>query len=168
MPSEKIIPPEEERFIHNLICFVNFFKRKQKQFDDKYRVSPILMDLVIAYLPNVNKIESINDFINHTHKKMWDHVKARNSEFVDFKQIMPEIKDVPVVSPEMIIKNIEMMHHVFNKGFYTKEEEKEIWTSIDIIIKIAIKYVLKNRKLFPEITNKFMKRQCKAFKVDYF
>lgn len=139
------LAPEEERFYKNICvmgeaiheCVSTLYKKGYKTVDPK------IISMALEIMSVFDKHFLIRGFIENSHSKCWDYVKKRDEVYF-------------VQNSSDIFKYLPMDKiNLFKDLFLTKDEQgvsvvpqalkDQIWSILDAMIKISIKYVHKHR-----------------------
>lgn len=137
--------PEEDRFSKNTIILSQaIYEGITQLYNAGYKtVDPVLISYAVTVITAFNKHYLIQGFIENSHDKCWDNIRARDEVFF-------------IANASDIFKYLPMDHvNLFKDLFLTKDKtgklvvpntlKEQIWKLFDAMIKISIKYVHKNR-----------------------
>lgn len=138
------IPPEEERFAKNATIMANaIYNGVQKLYDNGYKVvEPHIILFALELIKELDKHSLIQGFIKNSHQDCWDKMKDRNEEFF--------VENASTIFAYLPMNNVNLFKDLFltvdNNGnsVISQTLKDEIWTLLDAMVKISIKYVYKN------------------------
>jgi len=148
------IPPEEERFLTNILDLTYLIHELSGTcYDAGYDVNPTLIMFAAKYLENSDPVTLIEPFIKYSYKfwgeetedengnKIGGEIKNRKEEF--FINNAHEIfKNLPIQSDKLNAFKI-LFTATYKNGddIIDQDERNNLWEMFDTLVKISIKYV---------------------------
>lgn len=151
------IPPEEERFAKNAYVMVELVYESVLQLYNKgYKtVSPDLVSIAKTLITSFNKTYLIQGFIDTSGVKIegaekkkyltcWDSIKARDEDF--FATNAGEVFRYLPMDKVNLFKDLYLTKDAAGNYVVAVELKEQLWKLFDAMIKIAIKYIHRDRK----------------------
>lgn len=140
------IPPEEVRFQGNCKILLSIV---EEGLEDLHERGHKVLDLATFNLVK-NVISSfephylIQGFIRHSHSECWEKIRIKNEKyFVDNKD---------TIFGSLPVENVNIFHDLFTtkddqgKNIVSDKFKEQLWGLLHSLVKIAIKYIHKNRQ----------------------
>ncbi len=140
------LPPEQERFKSNAIQLTKALQTGlQKLKDQGYHVDLSMVMIASALIGGVEPHDLIKGFINNSHGKCWNKIKERDEDFfvMNAGSIFSQLPGDSV----NLFKDLFLTKDTSGKSVISQNLKDEVWSLFDAMIKIAIKYIHKNRKM---------------------
>jgi hypothetical protein len=105
----------------------------------KSTADPSIIMLAKMYLQAEDNKQKIENFIVKSHEKCWNMILARNEEFF--------VKEATTLFSELPVENVDMFLCLFTGNNQIDAETKTVlWELFESLVKIAIKYVHRERQ----------------------
>lgn len=142
---QQALAPEEERFYKNICvmgeaiheCVSKLYQKGYETVDPKI----ILMSLELMSV--FDKHFLIQGFIGNSHIKCWDYVKIRDEVF--FVENASDVFKYLPMDKINLFKDLFLTKDPNGESVVPQALKDQIWSILDAMIKISIKYVHKNR-----------------------
>jgi len=140
------VPPEEERFAKNAVIMAEAIYMGMKKLNDEGHTDVNLpfIQLAIAMIKDFDRHDLIQGFIKNGHDQCWDKIKARDETF--FVDNVTSIFAPLPMNMVIIFKDLFIAVDKQGKPIVSHDLKQSIWQLFDAMIKIAIKYIHKQRK----------------------
>ena len=139
------IAPEEVRFSKNATILANaLYESIETLYNAGYQtINPSLIQMAATMISSFDKHYLIQGFIENSHIKCWDLIKVKNEEFI-LKNSGEIFKYLPMNKVNLFVDLFTTKDQ--NGNFVISDDLKEeIWTILQAMVKISIKYVHKMR-----------------------
>ena len=143
------LPPEQERFKSNAIQLTKALQTGlQKLKNEGYNVDLTMVMVASALIVGVDAHDLIQGFIETSHFKCWDKIRARDEDFFveNAGSIFAKLPGESV----NLFKDLFLTKNADGISVISQKLKNEVWSLFDAMIKIAIKYVHKHRKMIDE------------------
>ena len=134
--------PEEERFSKNIQVLGFLINSCITSLNEagKTSVSPVIVNLGLAYLNNLDHHVLIRRFISKTHLECWDMIHQRNLDFF-YNHADKLFSGVPG-------GNVSLLKTLFDKNddgkmLVTDTQINNLWKNFEALVRISIKYAHK-------------------------
>lgn len=141
----KVLPPEEERFSITTGQLADLIHESVSQLcNSGYKtVDPQLIQMVSQIIQCYDKKYLIEGFIENSHRLCWNSIHKRDEEFF--------VKNAGTIFQYLPMDKVDL----FKDLFHTKDQngnsviqqnlKDQLWRLFEVMVKISIKYVHKNR-----------------------
>jgi hypothetical protein len=162
------LPPEEERFAKNAAIMAEaVYESVLILYNAGYKtVDPGMIKLVTAVISGFDKHFLIKGFIENSHEKCWDNIRNRSEVFF-VEQAADIFKYLPVDKVNLFK---DLFTTVDNSGHSVVSQnlKDQLWDLFDVMVKISIKYVHKNRKPYNDgVKNLYREEFFKDVNIPY-
>jgi hypothetical protein len=138
--------PEEERFYKN-ICVMGeaIHECVSKLYGKGYKtVDPQIILLALEVMSVFDKNFLIRGFIENSHSKCWNYIQKRDEVY--FVQNSADIFKYLPMDKINLFKDLFLTKDETGASVVPQALKDQIWSILDAMVKISIKYVHKNRK----------------------
>ena len=137
--------PEEERFSKNTIIMAQAIHESvQKLYHGGYKtIDPTIVALAITVISSFDKHYLIQGFIENSHDKCWDSIKARNEIF--FVDNASDIFKYLPMDKVNLFKDLFLTKDSTGKCVISQSFKDQLWELFDAMVKISIKYIHRGR-----------------------
>ena len=133
-------PTPQDRFHENMIGLGELIYELISESSRKgyHSVEPSLVKFVINYVGDKDKVETIEKFIEGS-KDVWDQIINREETFFasNTAKLFPDLPP-SAVNPVALLLVKKQENEV---DVIAKEDKEAIWTFLDCLVKICIKYI---------------------------
>lgn len=140
------VAPEEERFARNATIMAQLVHETVVQLNQAgYRtISPELVSLAATIISGIDKHSLIQGFIESSHAKCWDRIRARDEIF--FVENASDIFSILPMDKVNLFKDLFLTTDAHGNSVMSRSLKDQLWDLFDAMVKISIKYVHKGRK----------------------
>jgi hypothetical protein len=135
------LPPPEVRFAancENLAAAIKDGIINIQQAGFSVNVNPSMIDLATSLLQAYDKKLLIEGFIKNSHQECWDQINQRNEIFFD-KNAAKIFKILPMDTINLF-RDLYFTKNARGESVVTSDIKDGVWSILDAMIKIAIKY----------------------------
>ena len=139
------LPSEEIRFAKNATIMADaIYTGVDKLFKQGYQVvNPNLVKFASEIIKAYDQHELIRGFIKNSHQECWDKIKVRDEEYF-INNVSSIFSHLPM-DMVMLFKDLFLTKDANGKNVVESDIKNSIWGLLDAMIKISIKYILKQR-----------------------
>ena len=139
-------PPEEERFQKNAVVLCNLVQKCVQDLNKAgyNSISPLAVSMATTLVGSFDKNYLIQGFIDNSHKECWDQIKKHDEEF--FTKNAGEIFKMLPTERVNLFKDLFLTRTPNGQPVVPQNSKDQMWDLFDALVKIAIKYIHRNRQ----------------------
>jgi len=139
------VAPEEERFAKNATIMAQAVHESiVKLYNSGYKtIDPTLVALAVTVISSFDKHYLIQGFIVNSHERCWDSIKRRDEIY--FVENASDIFKYLPMDKVNLFKDLFQTKDSQGHCVISQSLKDQLWDLFDAMIKIAIKYIHKNR-----------------------